>query len=240
MEAVAVALDEEIAAATGRAGLCTVVADDLAVALVPARAAESTQIWCVRAERLMQGVFAAGGSLELVAGLGRWCGDRAALPRSFAEARLAAGIGAHRGGPRSVMHYERLGLYRLLADAVDSEALHAFRAEQLGSIEHDPDLVKTLRAYLQTRGNKAQCAKDLFVHLNTVKYRLSRIADLTGRNLEDADALLNLHVALEIGDLLPLLGAARLCRQPAFGDTFTPPDRSAPPSPPERPSSSSA
>jgi purine catabolism regulator len=214
MEAVAVALDEEIAAATGRAGLCTVVADDLAVALVPARAAESTQIWCVRAERLMQGVFAANASFELVAGLGRWCGDRAALPRSFAEARLAAGIGAHRSGPRSVMHYERLGLYRLLADAVDGEALHAFRREQLGSIEHDPDLIKTLRVYLQTRGNKAQCAKELFVHLNTVKYRLSRIADLTGRNLEDADALLNLHVALEIGDLLPLLGASPVIPSP--------------------------
>jgi DNA-binding PucR family transcriptional regulator len=43
------------------------------------------------------------------------------------------------------------------------------------------------------------------VHLNTVKYRLARIAELTGRDLEDAGALLDLHVALEIGDILPLL-----------------------------------
>ena len=208
MEHVAVALDDEIAAATGRAGLCTVVGDDLAVALVPARAAESTQTWCVRAERLMHGVFAANASLELAAGVGRWCGDRAGLARSFAQARLAAAIGAHTGGARSVMHYERLGLYRLLADAVEPDVLEAFRREQLGSIEHDADLVKTLRAYLRTRGNKAQCAKELFVHLNTVKYRLTRIAELTGRNLEDAEALLGLHVALEIGEFLPLLGAS--------------------------------
>ncbi len=125
MEQVAVALDGEIEAATGRSGLCTVVGDDLAVALVPARAAESAQTWCVRAERLMQGVFAANASLELVAGLGRWCGDRSALSRSFAQARLAASIGTHVGGPRSVTPYDRLGIYRLLADAVDPEALRA-------------------------------------------------------------------------------------------------------------------
>ncbi len=66
--------------------------------------------------------------------------------------------------------------------------------------------MKTLRAFFRARGNKASCAKDLYVHLNTVKYRLARIAELTGRDLEDAQALLDLHVALEISDMLPLLG----------------------------------
>jgi purine catabolism regulator len=212
MEHVAVALAEEIEAETGRAGLCTVVAGDLAVALVPARAAENAEAWCVRAGRLMQGVFAANASLELAAGLGRWCGDRAELPRSFGQARLAASIGAHVHGARTLTHYEQLGIYRLLADAVDRDALEGFRREQLGALEHDADLMKTLRVYLRTRGNKAQCAKELFVHLNTVKYRLTRIAELTGRNLEDAQALLGLHVALEIGDVLPWLGRGQDAR----------------------------
>jgi DNA-binding PucR family transcriptional regulator len=62
-----------------------------------------------------------------------------------------------------------------------------------------------MRVYLGARGNKTQCAKELFVHLNTVKYRLSRIADLTGHDLDDSQTLLDLHVAFAIDDILPLL-----------------------------------
>jgi purine catabolism regulator len=206
MENIAIALDEAIATDTRRVGLSTIVADDLAVALVPAREAGTPSGWRARTEHFMRGVLAVDANLEVSVGIGRWYPTRASLRRSFTQARLAAVIGAHLSGPRTLTHYDRLGVYRLLADAVDRDALQAFREEQLGKIEADPDLIKTLRAYLKARGNKASCAKDLYVHLNTVKYRLARIADLTGRDLEDSQALLDLHIALEIGDVLPLLG----------------------------------
>jgi purine catabolism regulator len=206
MEQIAVALDEAIAADTRRAGLSTIVADDLAVALVPAREAGTPESWRSRTERFVRGVFAVNSGLDLAIGVGRWYRDRTELRRSFAQARLAASIGAHMNGPRTLTHYDRLGIYRLLADALDRGALAAFREEQLGALVNDAELLKTLRVYLRARGNKASCAKELFVHLNTVKYRLARIAALTGRDLEDAQALLDLHVALEIGDVLPLLG----------------------------------
>ena len=208
MEHVGMALDEAIASESGRAGLSTIVGVDMAVALIPAKQAGSPEAWRTRVERIMRSVFAANSPLELSAGVGRWYADRSSLRRSFAEARLALSIGSHVRGARSVTPYAQLGIYRLFADAVDRDALRAFRREQLEAIEDDPDLMKTLRAFLRTRGNKAQCAKELFVHLNTVKYRLQRIADITGHDLEDAQALLNLHVALEIGDVLPLLDAA--------------------------------
>jgi purine catabolism regulator len=206
MEHIALALDEAIGAETQRSGLATIVADDLAVALVPAREAGTLASRRALTERLMRGVLAVNAALDLSAGVGRWYPERGSLRRSFAQARLAASIGAHLSGPRTLTHYDDLGVYRLLADAVDRDALGAFRHEQLGAIESDPDLMKTLRAFFRARGNKASCAKDLYVHLNTVKYRLARIAELTGRDLEDAQALLDLHVALEISDMLPLLG----------------------------------
>jgi len=205
MEHIAIALDEAIGAQTRRKGLSTIVADDLAVALVPAREAGTPQHWRSRIEVFMRGVLAVDANLDLSVGVGRWYRERSALRRSFAEARLAASIGNQLSGPRALTLYGELGIYRLLADAIDRGALAAFREEQLAGIEHDAELMKTLRAYLRARGNKASCAKDLFVHLNTVKYRLARIAELTGRDLEDAGALLDLHVALEIGDVLPLL-----------------------------------
>ncbi|MBD5605695.1 MAG: helix-turn-helix domain-containing protein [Candidatus Eremiobacteraeota bacterium] len=206
MEHIAVALDEAIASDAGRFGLSTIVADDVAVALLPARERGAPLAWRTRTDRLLRGVFAVSASLELTAGVGRWYAERDGLRRSFAEARLAATIGSHVGGARSVTLYEQLGVYRLLASVVDRGTLAEFRAEHLGPIADDADLLATLRAYLNARGNKALCAKALYVHLNTVKYRLRRIADLTGRDLDDAQELLNLHVALEIGDVLPLLG----------------------------------
>jgi len=209
MEHIAAALDEAIAGDTRRTGLSTIVADDLAVALIPAREAGPAQNWRTRADRLLRGVFAVNATLELSAGIGRWYPDRGSLRRSFAQARLAASIGAHLHGPRTLTQYEQLGIYRLLADALDRDALYAFRQDQLGALLDDAELLKTLRAFLRARGSKAGCAKELFVHLNTVKYRLTRIADLTGRDLEDAQTLLDLHVALEIGDILPLLGSVQ-------------------------------
>ncbi len=206
MQHIAIALDDAIGVDTRRSGLSTIVADDLAVALIPARDAGTLQGWRSRMDRIMRGVFAVNSTLELSAGVGRWYQDRGSLRRSFAQARLAASIGAQLSGTRTSTHYDELGVYRLLADAMDRGALDAYRSEQLGAIEGDAELLKTLRAYLRARGNKALCAKELFVHLNTVKYRLARIADLTGRDLEDAQTLLDLHVALEIGDVLPLLG----------------------------------
>jgi purine catabolism regulator len=203
MEHIASALDDALNHG-GAHALSTVVGDDIAVALLPA-SGPPTAAWRARIEAAMQGVFAVNTPLELSAGIGRWQTENGGLRTSFTQARLAAQVGAHIRGTLSVTHYDALGVYRLLADAIDRDRLAAFRSEQIGAIAGDPELMKTMRVYLGARGNKTQCAKELFVHLNTVKYRLSRIADLTGHDLDDSQTLLDLHVAFAIDDILPLL-----------------------------------
>jgi DNA-binding PucR family transcriptional regulator len=62
-------------------------------------------------------------------------------------------------------------------------------------------LLATVTTYLEVGGVLETCARQLFVHPNTVRYRLRRVAELTGRNANDARDALVLRVALAVGRL---------------------------------------
>ena len=62
--------------------------------------------------------------------------------------------------------------------------------------QNKTELFPTLCAYMAVRCNQSLAAKKLFVHINTLKYRLKRIVELTGINFEDQDALLYLELSL--------------------------------------------
>ncbi|SES13188.1 MULTISPECIES: PucR family transcriptional regulator [Lentzea] len=62
-------------------------------------------------------------------------------------------------------------------------------------------LLETVDAFLEVGGVLETCAKRLFVHPNTVRYRLRRVQEMTGRNAHDARDALVLRVALSVGRL---------------------------------------
>jgi purine catabolism regulator len=104
-----------------------------------------------------------------------------------------------------VVAVPELGLTGLLA-AVSDERLVDYSHRHLGPlIEHDTsrkgNLVATLRAYLET-GEQQQAAQRLRVHPNTLRYRLDRIREISGVDLENPETRLNLAVALRVQALL--------------------------------------
>src|SRR5216683_100104 len=104
-----------------------------------------------------------------------------------------------------VVSVPELGLTGLLA-AVTDERLVDYSRRHLGPLmEHDRtrkgSLVATLRAYLET-GEQQQAATRLRVHPNTLRYRLDRIREISGVDLEDPETRLNLAVALRVQALL--------------------------------------
>jgi PucR family transcriptional regulator, purine catabolism regulatory protein len=106
-----------------------------------------------------------------------------------------------------VVSVPELGLTGLLA-GVNHERLIEFSQRHLGSLlEHDrarsADLVQTLRAYLET-GEQLAAARRLDIHPNTLRYRLDRIREITGAELDDPETRLNLAVALRVQGLLGL------------------------------------
>ncbi|ANI40704.1 PucR family transcriptional regulator [Mycolicibacterium vaccae] len=123
-----------------------------------------------------------------------------AAHRSATEA--IAGMNAVAGwaaAPRPVAARELLPERTLLGDATAAAALEAEVMRPLS--DAGPALVETLDAYLDSGGAIEACARKLFVHPNTVRYRLKRIADFTGRDPTVPRDAYVLRVASSVGRL---------------------------------------
>jgi purine catabolism regulator len=124
-----------------------------------------------------------------------------------ARQSLEIGAALDDASSASVTHYEDLGLFRVISLAQSSTSLRRFCHDMLGPLleydrEHDSELVKTLRVFLEHNQNLARTAKALFIHYNTLRYRLERIREMLGEPLEQPQQRLSIEVALQ---LLPQL-----------------------------------
>jgi Purine catabolism regulatory protein-like family/PucR C-terminal helix-turn-helix domain/GGDEF-like domain len=135
----------------------------------------------------------------------------AKLRRSLVEARHACAAGRREpSGPR-VLTYLQSASHRHLFALHESEVRTAFTSAVLQPlIEHDAshrgNLVHTLSAFLNNTGQWKKTAAELHVHVNTLRHRLGRIEELTGRDMNRMDDRVDFYVAL--GELRP--GAAGL------------------------------
>lgn len=103
------------------------------------------------------------------------------------------------GAPRPVLARELLPERALMGDASAIVALHT---DVMGPLaDAGPTLVETLDAFLDSGGAIEACARKLFVHPNTVRYRLKRITDFTGRDPTQPRDAYVLRVAATVGQL---------------------------------------
>ncbi len=111
------------------------------------------------------------------------------------------------GAPRPVSARELLPERALLGDATAIAALDSEVMRPLA--EAGPALTETLDAYLDSGGAIEACARRLFVHPNTVRYRLKRITDFTGRDPTVPRDAYVLRVASSVGRLTHQASGAR-------------------------------
>jgi purine catabolism regulator len=64
------------------------------------------------------------------------------------------------------------------------------------------DFIKTLEVYFDHNGNLSQAAEALFVHRNTMTYRMERIAEITGLDLHHTETRLAIQLALRIHHMI--------------------------------------
>ncbi|MDQ4117370.1 MAG: helix-turn-helix domain-containing protein, partial [Actinomycetota bacterium] len=98
--------------------------------------------------------------------------------------------------PRPVSSEDLLPERALCGDPVARDRLRTSLIEPLRAA--GGELLRTLAAYLEGGGVLEGCARALFVHPNTVRYRLRRIAEITGRSPVDARGAFVLRVALVV------------------------------------------
>jgi purine catabolism regulator len=141
----------------------------------------------------------------VAAGVGRVRTDHLELPRSYDEALYAIEAHVPNGGPQ-VATFRDLGSVQLLLSVQDERGIDLFCDAVLGPLlEHDrrhgAALVPSLRAFLQGNGRWAEASAELGVHRHTLRYRMRRVQELTGRDLDDAGNRLELWLALHALDL---------------------------------------
>lgn len=146
------------------------------------------------------------------AGISRLTHGLAGLRDAYREAKDAVSIAAELGNKDATTYYGDLKLFQFLLALKERnlDTMRRFCSETLGPlIEHDErkqgDLIRTLNGYFDANGNLAKAAADLAVHRNTLVYRLERIAELTGLNLDDPDNRLILNLALKVQRVLATL-----------------------------------
>ncbi|MFJ8885393.1 PucR family transcriptional regulator [Streptomyces sp. NPDC102402] len=140
--------------------------------------------------RLTLGVSAAVHSAE---------GLRGALE----EARHARRVAAARPGPVCAAGHHELASHVLLLPFVPDDVRRAFTARLLDPLRdydrrHRAELIETLEAFLDCDGSWTRCAARLHLHVNTLRYRVGRIEQLTGRDLSRLEDKLDFFLALRM------------------------------------------
>ena len=140
------------------------------------------------------------GRKTSVIGIGSRCEVPADFPQSFAEARRALNIRLRSASPEGASAFDELGFYRLIDAAHRAGAVEGFVREWLGALldydeSRNSELVLTLSHYLECGGSYSESAATLHIHRSTLRYRLSRIREITGVDLRDVDNRFNLHAA---------------------------------------------
>jgi hypothetical protein len=127
-----------------------------------------------------------------------------ALPGALHEAESARRLAALRATSAvSVVTSDEVTSHELLLATVPASVLRSFRERLLGPLlayddQHRAELLPTLREFLACSGSWNVCAARMYVHVNTVRYRIRRIEELTGRDLSRLDDQVDFFLALRI------------------------------------------
>src|SRR5439155_24721427 len=137
--------------------------------------------------------------------------------RSYREARCAleaSGFAAAAGGngsdgdgegvarsPRRLATYRELGSFQLLLSLQDDAALRLFCDSILGPIDdcdghYGEELMRSLEAFIECNGQWERAAQRLYCHRHTLRYRIRKVEDLTGRDLSNARDRIEFWLAL--------------------------------------------
>jgi DNA-binding PucR family transcriptional regulator len=124
-----------------------------------------------------------------------------ALSGALQEARHARELAARRPGPVHVVTGSEVTSHVALLAAVPDEVRRAFAVRVLEPVlDYDArtgaGLRETLEAFLECSGSWSRAAQQLHLHVNTVRYRIGRVEELTGRNLAELGDRVDVYLAL--------------------------------------------
>ena len=178
-----------------------------AIALYPAEPEDGLAVARRQIEEVRQRVATRLEGMTVSAAVGRLYPRALDAPRAYREAEQTLTIALRLFGPNRTTAFDDLGIYRLLFHLHGTPELMSFYEETLQKVvEHDDrhgsELIPTLKAFFANHGNLSRTAEALYLHRNTVSYRLQRVEEIIGLHLDDEDDRFRLQLALKLRDLV--------------------------------------
>ena len=137
---------------------------------------------------------------KIMVGIGSVVTDIKDLSRSFKEAQVALEVGKVFDIEKSVINYKNLGIGRIVYQ-LPTTLCEVFLQEvfSLGSLESlDRESLTTIQSFFENNLNVSETSRKLFVHRNTLVYRLEKIKKLTGLDLREFEHAIIFKVALMV------------------------------------------
>ena len=138
--------------------------------------------------------------VRTVIGIGTVAEHLRALADSYKEAQTAIEVGKVFDTDRSIMHYENLGIgrliYQLPTTLCEIFLDEVFKKNSIDSL--DQETLFTINKFFENNLNVSETSRKLFVHRNTLVYRLEKIKKLTGLDLREFDHAIVFKVALMV------------------------------------------
>jgi len=139
-------------------------------------------------------------NIQTVVGIGTVVNNIRDLARSYKEAQLAIEVGKVFDVERSVNNYENLGIgrliYQLPTTLCEMFLQEVFKKNPIDAL--DQETLFTINKFFENNLNVSETARKLFVHRNTLVYRLEKIKKLTGLDLREFDDAITFKVALMV------------------------------------------
>ena len=142
--------------------------------------------------------------VKVVIGIGTVVGHIRDLARAYKEAQMAIDVGKVFDTERSIVNYDNLGIgrliYQLPTTLCEMFLEEVFKKNPIDAL--DQETLFTINKFFENNLNVSETARKLFVHRNTLVYRLEKIKKLTGLDLREFDDAITFKVALMVKQYL--------------------------------------
>ena len=139
-------------------------------------------------------------------GVGKQTKSIRCLYKSYRQAKSIQKLQSKNKIDKSLISYSDMGIFKLLMSIEDQEILHEYYEHIIQPIKdydktNNSSLTTVLRSYLKNNGSVKETADELFVHRNTVNYKINKIEELLNMNLSSLDTRLQLSIGFMLEDM---------------------------------------
>lgn len=151
----------------------------------------------------LRNIISKSYGFTLSIGIGKYMECAKNVHHSYSQAKKAIKLGRIIYGNDNIIYYEELGIFNILQHVYQSSEAQRFCSDNLGMLieydeKHNTDLLESVKVLSKNDWNLKKSAEELFIHYNTMKYRLKRISEILKLDLSNSEQKLNIAISLKL------------------------------------------